>query len=599
MLKHASLFAFLSMIPFGSVHATTPPALPATLPVQIARRRPLPHPPSRPLGHIPTTRDEVMRLNLSPTVTRAVIAYMESIGKFDTPASATSAVSAQTYDANNHSIQHTPTFPASTSASRSFIPRATVLTAQTTNATFADNVPKEVAEPTTIVQRLGGVDHTIVAYIHYQHPSTAQPVVKIATSTDSTTWRVHDLPWPASSGVPFAASGDPVLVENPYNAGDNPNTVFCVASVWAYQSGYIGENTITVWASTNGGESWNVYGEAWNNEADRQEFADKPAAAISWSPASLGHLYVTFANQPDVDGWATFLITLVPSVPADGNYPWDMIGAVAFNSTILHSPQIVVDPSQGDLYLAYLDWTNSRISILRNSVGCGWCEPTYSFDSGQAWASPLEGQLITNSSPPPAGNNIVDDANIKIEAVSLLVARFNASDGSVGVVYHRRKATPSNHNMIASEVVFNRFYAPPLNTGTPSWQTQLGTVVNANAEHYTWDGAIDYDEAGNSIITYYDYDHSINPQHIQYQLWSTRFSPTYTRLDERQVASGDRGDSDPRAVYSPAYGPWVLGEYLGLWYWYGKWHASSVYVRPFATFSDPGAGNIWESIISP
>jgi hypothetical protein len=154
----------------------------------------------------------------------------------------------------------------------------------------------------------------------------------------------------------------------------------------------------------------------------------------------------------------------------------------------------------------------------------------------------------------------------------MLAARLNPNGGGIGVVYHRRKLTDYD-----SELMYVR-----LRTDSMGWETPI--VVSRNTSHDQWDGALDYDTNANYLVTYYDFDRPNHAGDFPYRVFATKLFPDGFHPDATDVLLYDNICLDPQCdsdvtkntLYSPppAY---AIGEYQDVWFWFGYWNAASVY----------------------
>lgn len=383
-------------------------------------------------------------------------------------------------------------------------------------------------------------------------------------------------PGPLPLPAPYTTSADPIVAANPYNDGTNPRTYYIVGTAQAYNpNGTALQNSIMLWWLRDGEISWNRVTLATNT--DQFFFADKPWVTVSWYPPDRGWIWATYVRVPILGG-SDSTIYIYRSI--DGVNFGQMPATISAPG--IHSPTILVDSNTGIVYLLYVSYNDNKIYITYTTNGGVSFVPAVGFDAGSATA-PLLG--------PGTGDLIFDSSGVAVLARTLLHARYNSIDHSIGVVWHRRE--PNSQN---TDVYFNSY-----STQTQQWRG-VKKVNAASSVNDQWNGALDFDLAGHYVVSWYDRRN--DPNNRQYAIYATMLNAAGDRLDSTDtVISPTRPpyEYDPH-VYEPYTGrnAILLGEYHDLWSWYDPVNFRMIWYSGDVGIAWPWTqGDIWEDMIQP
>jgi hypothetical protein len=130
----------------------------------------------------------------------------------------------------------------------------------------------------------------------------------------------------------------------------------------------------------------------------------------------------------------------------------------------------------------------------------------------------------------------------------------------------------------------------------PSWDSLGPKTVNAVSTNDQWHPVLDDNENGQYAVMYYDRRGDLN--NISYQVYGDKIDAAGNRLegDTLLYQAGLSNMLAYTAIFDVGHASRTLGEYQGLWYWYGTWYGATVYIPAI-----PGTtGDIYSvSIVSP
>lgn len=157
---------------------------------------------------------------------------------------------------------------------------------------------------------------------------------------------------------------------------------------------------------------------------------DKPAIAVSYHNPTWAYVYLAV---PLLDAFGSQTTTFYVFRSTDAGQTFYLTGTITGDAPGSTSPQIVVDNSNGSLYLFFLTWGSNTMAVYRST------------DMGVNWT-----RLSTLATPElftPTNNQLCSTSGgACLTAVSMLTARFNPSSRTVGVALHGRvsgRASPT------------------------------------------------------------------------------------------------------------------------------------------------------------
>ncbi|MEA2237651.1 MAG: hypothetical protein QOC81_2375 [Thermoanaerobaculia bacterium] len=403
---------------------------------------------------------------------------------------------------------------------------------------------------------------------------------------------------------PRANNGDPLLSPNNYLGGLNPQTVYLsTASVSPGPGTPYGDNGLLVWMNNGSGWSYQEVeshtGTSYsvgNQIIDDRFLIDKPSIVVSQDPNTAGTVYATYLRNP-VNGAPSFtqsigFAMLDDVTPPAGqwkiraNVPNPPSGSGGLQSPIVVVPQISHGGPYGRVYVIYLDWGFHRIYVYESDDKGFSCDPKGYFDllndSTIRLAVSPEGRICVNRS---AGDCII--------AASIISARYNwheVSDtpsGSIGIVLNAWDGPDVNTAKMHS--YFFRWNPAPTCNPVCSPGFDRGPFALTDASLDSWDPAIDYDPAGNYVVSWY---RRTDTSTLQYKtafsyvlnggtLDHTISCPTCRTSDIRRYA----------IIGSPPYA-YSIGDYQDIWYPSYLGFAASATVDIATSYGDIAAFNV-------
>lgn len=439
--------------------------------------------------------------------------------------------------------------------------------------------PSQDREPAIIVQRTGaGVDRVITAWIRRTASSGGQlQVAAINASNLNGVWETPALPCPLTSCGANFESGDPYLAENGYNYGTNPKRVYLIGTSLAPTTG---ENQITVWWSY-GAAPWTIYAKLDHRDNAATWVTDKPSIAVSWQSSTLGYVYAAhlrYDNGGSCNGSpcnSRIIVTRVDT-GGTGGTPLADIDSGGPNTS---SPIMLAHYAPaGWLFVAWLNWDTNEIKVATSYDGFA----SYSIRSASAGTllGVGGGSCIPNNhswiNSEPNSTGCIDDST-KIRARSVLMARYNAVAGTIGITWHARETTTARApNYFSSDVKFIEFNPSTLAFGTRYTVTDSQTPGNPEAptSGAQWNPALDYDGSGQYLVSYYDTRGATQyPYQFNYHVKTARIysNGVRTGAPDTQVTTAQ---SNLR-VY--ADNP-TNGEYMDIWSWNNQWYTAFIQI---------------------
>lgn len=421
----------------------------------------------------------------------------------------------------------------------------------------ATNDTNQDIEPAIITGSFSGSTRTTVAFTKYIN--TSNPVNYWTTTTDFVNFGGAPTGWqlPLPSGT--TRSSDPMLSENPYSNAPFPNRTYCSGVAANADLSY---TAVVVWYSDYpaGEFAWTPLVLAAGNGVSY----DKPSIATSWNPGSRGYTYV--AAMARVSG--TTKIQLYRQTTTLG---FTAVGHIDNLPTGATSPIVVVDSdssNSGDVYVLWIDASNQVIQIARST------------DMGNTFGTPVSTPTTAAMSGPGASICNWANPNNCARGESVIMAKLNPADRSIGVVWHLHE-TDNSH----TDVGFNSFLLTS-RVGLPalSWRWWRGVQVGhpgANDGRDQWNPALAPSSDGSYMMTWYDKRN--DPAGNAYQVFAVR-----TLADGTPIDGADTLIYNASAAANITLLPQLsipgnptqayMGEYQDVWEWYGTWYGATTYI---------------------
>jgi hypothetical protein len=320
---------------------------------------------------------------------------------------------------------------------------------------------------------------------------------------------------------------------------------------------------VNVWESDNTsttGGTLNTIDTATTNVFSNQILLDKPSNWTSWHTGTLGYNYVA-AVALNMNNSTNTAIRVYRKTTTLGG--WTHVSSPV-TGTNVQSPIITVDINTGYVYLVWINWSTSQISIAQST------------DMGSAFGTPVSFSAGTNING-AIGYNCNSSGGNCIRATTVIMARPNATDNSIGVVWHRRESGSVNAN---TDVYFNSF-----SLATQTWRGEVR--LNDWTTGDQWNPALDPDANGNYMTMWYD--RRDDTADSKYLVYGARIDGSGNALEPGNVIvhTNIRASDSTRlnGIYDGASGNTYryIGEYQDLWEWFGTWHGVTIYAPDQST----------------
>jgi hypothetical protein len=392
--------------------------------------------------------------------------------------------------------------------------------------TDASNGATNESEPSLVA--LTNINGTFTAEAYQQDDGHFQLFnIHVATSTNpagSFTVSTPYIPFnPPPTG--FTDAFDPMLTTNPYGDGIRPGALYLTTCAATRTYGFnIPGNPmgIRVWGSDNGGQTWTTSGQtiAYTTSSDTY-ILDKPVSDVSWYPATRGYLYVAWVRLPNPD-FGSHSILLRRNTnglwercrPAGGGCitAWNdpiTINDGRFNDQA-HDPQVVVNPDNGNVYVFWYSANNNEIRMARSTDQGVSFQPDYT-------SAPIT--VIRGVYPVAANNGGYLQNSLRANVVPMI--RYNTAAHVMMAAWHAR-TQPDTGNGNETALYFATF-----NPDTIDSAHALGPLQPLIDPPGTqMQPAIDNDDAGNVLMTYYTTENHLDPSDPRYQIYGMALSST-------------------------------------------------------------------------
>lgn len=424
-----------------------------------------------------------------------------------------------------------PTGPRVRSEPRVGVNTTIVGTGQATNDSNQDY------EPAIIVNQFSGTNRATTVFMKYD-TGTMNPKLHYRTTTDFVNFTGGQLPLPTNHTM----AADPILAENYSTSGQFPKRTYCSGiSLQVNGLGQYTNGALNVWHTDNPGTT--AFSLTTVDTATSPAILDKPSIWVSWHSGTLGYTYMAAILASG--GTNTIRVYRKTTTST-----WSMVNN-SISGAGVQSPIITVDVNNGDVYVAWINWSTSTINIARST------------NQGSTFGTPVSfaaGTIVNGS------GNICDSGGGNcLRGTSVIMARPNAADNSIGVVWHRRDSALSQN----TDVYFNAF-----DISTQAWRT--ATLINDSSTGDQWNPALDPDSNGNYMITWYD--RRLDPNDRKYITYGARVNASGAALDPSNIIvySNIRA-SETNQFPADAGGRRYMGEYQDIWEWLGTWYSITMY----------------------
>lgn len=402
-----------------------------------------------------------------------------------------------------------------------------------------DSVPsaddeREDVEPAVTAITKNGVTTYFTAWQKTVDPYQTLPYVARFTESQG---NVTLFP-PTAITLPtgYTDYGDSGLAMNPYNAGVRPYGLYLSGIVFRRNSvgDQINPTSVRLWVSSDQGATWNGTGVNVALASGSQITYDKPTIDVSWYSGTLGWVYVTYAESP-ISGASGYPRILLRRSPSGGAARCRAVGGVCldpFDSAVVvydgsdgygaYRPSVAVNSFNGNVYVIFVTHRGIKLKVSRDGGA--------SFPGPAILICPLQ----------------VIDTKLRslLNAPVIPIARFNPVTKKLMVVWHDRDPIDS------LDISYSSFDADTV-TGLPQSRRYP-------AAYEQYQPAVDNDDTGNALISYYD-----APQPA-----SEAYTPKV-----RYVAPDGTTILGPSTVPDLGLGFYVFtGDYHDVFYWQSRWN---------------------------
>jgi hypothetical protein len=455
----------------------------------------------------------------------------------------------------------------------------------------ASDASHEVSEPTITAQTVNGQTYSLAAWIRGPHPLAPDIHVTTAWTTDPThAWGNQQVLPPAHMFVggeirSIDQSGDPVWAVDP-----NGGFAYLVTTT-SDNHAPIKDNQITIWRNDPGlSGSWSDLVAVAPHPAPAVgpatvHFDDKPTALMSQYAATTGMIYVAFVDQKSTcDSTLSFCTpagqTIELYLYSPGGFGLQYMGSIA-SGTNIQNPILYQDTDTGLLWLSYQDFSQHPYKmVFKMGSNYGWIWNDYDTIVDDEMLRTDQLQIVENPADPHEEHGkgfICDDESPRkcIFSPMGMAGGINRY-GELFIAWHRRKPGTA----WGTEIRYT--------WGSPQrWFPIANIAASDFSSHYLFNPAISFDDNAAAFVTYYDYDHSQSPQHLQYTLRATKISERGLRLADVKFF-GWLSDANAYTYNCPFCQPAItrLGEYQGVYYTNGTFNAVTVLIQN-------GVGNIY------
>jgi hypothetical protein len=262
-------------------------------------------------------------------------------------------------------------------------------------------------------------------------------------------------------------------------------------------------------------------------------------------------------------------------------------GAVCASSPII----LINTANAGWMNVGWVNWETNQINVATSFDGFA------SYSVHTKAAGTLLGPAAESGTCATNNNDAVYNGTkspgtcsglgAKINARSMLMARFNSISGTVGITWHARETTdPNASNFLSSDVKFVEFTPYTYGFGTVWTVTDSQSIGNPGAptSGAQWNPALDYDSNGEYLVSYYD-TRGLTQSGSQFNY----------HVKTARIASGGirTGASDTQLTSTASnllvYAPPRNGEYMDIWNWNSKFYAAFIQI---GTQGDPAVVRI-------
>lgn len=529
----------------------TPQNLPLNLKPLQTPPPPQPKPALPALPHVSHwTRHLIDALGLSTAVRNDFLAHVTLV---DEPIALADSVPEESPDSSGRSVLKTarPMMRFQTAQPLTWVSSASPVT----------NDAAQDYEAAVITNRFSGTDRTTTVFMKLD--ANGAPSHYWSSTTDYVNFTggpTGRSMFPLGFPTNVTRSADPMLSENPYVAqGAFAKRTYCVGTAYnmAFFNGRLepSHSELTVWYTNDPGSGIDPWTRLVIDQGENPYFFDKPSVWTSWDStgATLGYTYVAAVRV----NYQTFAKDIV--VYRQGaNLGFTYLGAPFWSMTNkLSSPIITVDSATGDVYLLWVNWTAGTISIARST------------DMGSSFGTAISfspGRLMDSTS----GTITNESKSIVIQAASTIMARPNAADNSIGVIWHQREANGDH-----ADVKFNSF-----DLARQEWRGVHDVGHVSNDGYDQWNSALDVANDGTYMFTWNDKrvdTGQADTTNRYYRVYAVKANAQGDALDGTDTIVYDAGTADDTALIPVINGVSNVGDYQDLWYWYGTWHGAAVY----------------------
>lgn len=362
------------------------------------------------------------------------------------------------------------------------LPAAAVLT--TTERRMFTSVSEDI-EPTLVSQVRFGVEYNTIAWMKLNNNQNSTTPSRLHFSSVNSNGATAAGAIGQLSGFTNGRYADPWLTQNKLTTGSAPQRIYLVGVV--HSGAFTQPSAVARWYSDNGGFSWSSAAAVISDPG--AYFYDKTTADVSAHSGSPGYLYVSFIRRNSngqhepmvmvsVNGGASFAGPFQVAAPA-GSYG---------------TPQVMVDSSNGQVYVVWKETSEERFLVAR--------APAYN------------GTLVFGDPVTLTRDEFIQDGThyaqvsptVSVRASTVPIARLDAVNRRIGVAWHEEYfPNPGQSNPRLTVI---RFTTIDIRNGNLAWRSPA-VIIAAGGTHDI-QPAMDFDSAGNYMIAYYSFQSGTN-----------------------------------------------------------------------------------------
>ncbi len=335
----------------------------------------------------------------------------------------------------------------------------------------------------------------------------------------------HDLPLPTG----YTQEGDPYLSGNGYTTGVWPGRLYCVGALFSDNTGSAA-SSIAVWHSDDAGQTWSnpaivATANGGGHDLDKPNIVVSDFGGSAGVASTRGYVYVTWIDE-NVNTPSGSSVNVAMST--DGGSTFTSPTIVSFEN--VQFPQVVVNPNDGTVYEIWANLDYGDLLMAQSG-------PDLTTFGAEDIVSGL--YIMTMDT--------IITGNVRVNSIP--AARFDWPSNRLVVVY---TGVASSGPASGATDIYYTFKGGCTNCNAYGWQQPVQVASNTTNDQFM--PAIDFNQAGDVIVTYYDRrDDSANTNYREYV--TVMASDGSSRSYESQVIGAPVSNPNGRSI----------GDYQDVW----------------------------------